>query len=251
MSIGNDLAALASNISMGVDIYANMENFGYWGSFEDAKRIFVAYGIRWNSIVEHDVNLVIGGNDPEYFMPTQEWVDLYRSDYHIRYQAPSGGTVYGSETIKHRSISELIAEIQQHADESYKTMGWACPVEQKFFYRTPEWERRAKAARYASDYACDTCGETKKALHVHHEGPIISAYHYNFDNNFAYWKLTVLCESCHKRTHSHSIRDVFGVGYVGASYEDMKDQREWLRKSWAEYHDNGECKWCNNHWVGA
>ncbi len=106
--------------------------------------------------------------------------------------------------------------------------GFACPAEMQEFYSSEEWKRKAKVTRYLWDYKCTSCQRTGVLLHAHHETPIISAYTFEFDVVFSDGRLRTLCEDCHKKFHSRTVRG-FGRHYVFMDAEEVKQEKQDLR----------------------
>jgi hypothetical protein len=59
----------------------------------------------------------------------------------------------------------------------------------------PDWQDRRTAALNEADHRCEKCGRYPRAPHVHHRMPVGRGGNHRSSN------LTVLCESCHLRTH--------------------------------------------------
>lgn len=214
---------------------------------EQMPAIFAEYGLRWNHLVEHDVIAIFNRQPVKYFKPVWAWMDDYRQAHNVMYKAPEGSTLTWDEVIDEAQkwLEEIEEQHKQHGISLWMDdMGYACYREQSYFYRTQEWQDRAAAARYEWDYKCCRCGKSGKGLHVHHTSPIVSAYHYNFDNCFADYRIRLYCEDCHKKTHSMTIRGYGSYCYIGATPAEVAEEKEYFRK-WRTAHDKlKQCPFC-------
>lgn len=218
---------------------------GCMPSLESVKRAYAIDGIRWNALVENDVNRVLSGYEPEYFLSWRDWIELYRSNHHIHYVAPKGGTISGSEVAS--SLRSLLNDPKEFGYQMWCESGWACPKEQAYFYKSDEWTRAAKAQRHIDGHFCWKCGRSNQELHVHHERPIKSAYSYKFIDNFTDWGMTLYCKECHDWFHENFARAVIANDFIPHSQEEMEADRRTYRLYWKRYHDESRCEFCNRH----
>lgn len=215
--------------------------------FDAMPSIFADYGLRWNHLVEHDVTAIFNRQPVKYFKPIWAWMDDYRAAHNIMYKAPTPHLVHVKDLDGWREYMDQIkAEVEEHGISLWMQddMGYACYREQSYFYKTQDWQNRAAAARYEWDYKCCQCGRSGKGLHVHHTSPIVSAYHYNFDNCFADYRIRLYCEDCHRKTHSMTIRGYGSYCYIGATPAEVAEEKEYFRK-WRTAHDKlKQCPFC-------
>ena len=62
----------------------------------------------------------------------------------------------------------------------------------------PEWQKKRLEILNLRGWACQTCGDTKNQLHIHHRRYARGCLPWEYDDeNFA-----VLCDFCHKRQHA-------------------------------------------------
>jgi len=211
------------------------------------RSVFESYGLRWNHLIETDVNLILSGYEPRYFLHEDTWVDKFRRKYGIYAVYPEGGI---------KSMYELLAEAEVWLDDRekehekwgislwMKDAGYACYNEMHFFYDTDEWKDRAAAARYEWDYTCDTCRVKGHALHVHHSAPIFTAYDFKAYRNFSGLRLSLYCQKCHEWWHVNSVRGYGYYGYQRASVEEVAEEKEYFCK-WRHAHDEmKDCQFC-------
>jgi hypothetical protein len=244
------LVDLAMQVAGGVDFSHLAEDLGDVTSVRDVKAIFSREGIRWGRLVQHDVTEVLSGRLPQYFLSEQEWVTLYRS----RRGIPEP-RLKGDPTLTRDQSFELLEEIQARRRQEIETygvtsdsfeMGYACRKEQWYFYGTSEWNNRASAARFVAGNQCERCGTRAAKLHVHHTAPIISAYHYNFDTNFADYRLQVLCEGCHRELHSGVVRGDASLCFIAATQGEIAEYKAKLRKLDEMHNRLKECPFCQD-----
>lgn len=202
-------------------------------------------GIRWGKLLEMDTERACSGLMPEFFLEHWVWADLYRANHYIGYAPPQAQFVSGARTL--RPIGDHYEKAESSFLNTPRRMGWACPEEQAYFYRSEEWKRCAAAYRYLDGYECRICRARNKPLHVHHRMPIISAYHHNFHLNFAWWKLEAICQDCHVDLHRRTIRSTFDYSYVHVDAEAVLAEKRWLRKVFRKHHQDGACQWCASH----
>lgn len=202
-------------------------------------------GIRWGKLLEMDTERACSGLMPEFFLEHWVWADFYRVSHHIQYMPPQSSFVPGTRTL--RPIGDYVVSAESSFLKVPRRMGWACPAEQAFFYRSEEWKRCASAYRYLDGYECRICRSRNKTLHVHHRMPILSAYHHNFHLNFAWWKLESVCQDCHADLHKRTIRSTFDYSYVFVGPEEVLQEKKWLRQVFRKHHQDGACKWCELH----
>lgn len=243
------LAGLASSISDGDVSSSDIREYLYdVYSLEGVRSEFEHFGIRWNSLVEADVVLVLSGYEPRFFRDHFEVVDDYRLRRSITViDHERRKFVYGRETVG--LAVKYLDRIARQRDEYGVTtdqfeMGFACRHEQSYFYQQQEWIDRAAVARYHAGYKCERCGQRNMKLHVHHRTPIISAWHHNFVLNFAWWKLETLCERCHQWTHERTVRSTAAYQFIHAKPETVAEERETLRKLHSLHDKLKECPFC-------
>jgi hypothetical protein len=244
------LVDLAMLVAGGVGFGHLEEDFENVESVRDIEAVFSKEGIRWGRLVEHDVTEVLSGRLPQYFLSEQEWVALYRSRRSIP-EPPMEDDVL---TTSEQSL-EVLEQTQARRRREISTygvttdsskMGWACAKEQQYFYGTPEWNNRASAARFVAGSRCERCGARDARLCVHHIAPIISAYHHNFDSNFADYSLVVLCEDCHKKLHGSVVRGTASLCFIGATQGEIDEYRAKLRKLDEMHNRLKECPFCQD-----
>lgn len=191
---------------------------------------FLDRDLLWTSVVEEDVIRVLCGMNPIHFLSDFTYVDLYRAEHGVYVEPHEGGFVSFAETSE--IVSRHLDAVQKQLDHFGVGLwqyghGYACPAEANFFYESAEWQRKAKTVRYAYGYHCAICKRQNVVLHAHHNTPIMSAYHYNFHLNFADYKLEALCEDCHRRFHSKTVR---GCGHYGFHFADTSEIADEKRK---------------------
>lgn len=222
---------VAANITEGETEHMRYD-LDWCDSLQGVKRVFTDNGIRWVDIVEDEVARVLQGAPPIYFVPSSEYAEHYRFRRGIRLQAlPSRGLRHVKEIGRDVNAHLEALKVQKEtlgvtlADYAF---GFACPAEMQEFYNSEEWKRKAKVTRYLRDYKCTSCQRTGVLLHAHHETPIISAYTFEFDVVFSDGRLRTLCEDCHRKFHSRTVRG-FGRHYVFTDAEEVKQEKQDLR----------------------
>jgi hypothetical protein len=219
-------------------------------SYDNMPEIFSDYGLRWNHLVKADVEAIFNLQPVRYFKPTWAWVDDYRAAHRIRYKKPEWSMRTWGEACEDAIsyFDQIEREFEQYGISLWMNdRGYACHNEQQYFYRSQEWQDRAAAARYEWDYQCQNCEKSGKSLHVHHSSPIVSAYHHNFDNCFASYRLHLLCEDCHRRTHERTVRAWGNYGYVGATPEEVEKEKVYFQKLHKAHDKMQTCEFCQNH----
>jgi hypothetical protein len=218
-----------------------------WSSRSEYQQIFERYDMRWNALIEYDVNAILSGNEQRYFIHEDEWIERYRRRHGVY-------TDFKPKGMRH--ISEIADEVQlgfiQKKMEREKwgitlwmeEQGYACHNELAFFYDTEEWKDRAAAARYEWNYICQRCKKKGPGLHVHHHAPIFTAYDFKAYRNFSILRMNLYCQECHEWYHANTIRGCGYYGYQRASQEEIAEEKEYLRK-WRHAHDEMKtCKFC-------
>lgn len=211
----------------------------------DAKDLCRRLKLPYTGVLETDVERAQQGEPPLHFIDHFLWVDIYRYHHEIEYIPPvsKGLQQIGSNDM----VERILSRIENGFIDAPLELGWACPREQSFFYASEEWQNCAKAHRYKDGYQCYRCRRRNVPLHVHHTGPIISAYHHNFVLNFAWWKLETTCQDCHIDFHSRTVRALHYSGYDFASPERIQRKRVWMKQVWRKYHKDDSCAWCKNN----
>lgn len=207
------------------------------GRPEEVRRILADYDIPWAQVVREDVARALEGRPPHYF--------AHASYYARRYIAEHGGGY--REPVKTVWSMADMAEMAERALEGELPRRYtlACPAEQAFFYQTPQWQDRAKAARVADGLRCTRCGGGG-VLHVHHTDPIWSAWSRKFEKNFRLDRLRTLCEECHEWKHQDMMKTVGGFQYA-SSPEEMETHREQRRERQRRHDRRRECQFCQQH----
>lgn len=195
---------------------------------DGAKEWFLDNSLPWAAILDEDIQRIIEGDDPIYFMSPEEYVDVYRYNNHIFLGERRGGTMMGWETQDYLKESLECDRLQK---ERFGVTLWkyseghACPAEMQHFYQSDEWQRMAKVVRYLGKNKCNICGKRNVPLHAHHDSPIISAYYENFRWNFSDHKLEALCEGCHHDFHKQRVRSYGHSGFDLATREEIMDEK--------------------------
>ena len=244
------LTDLAMQVAGGIDLGHLQGILGDAIDVKAVKRIFSKEGLPWKRIVESDVLAVLSGHLPEYFLSEQKWVQVYRSRRNISVPPPTNGAMMSwedsfeyFEKVQARRRQQII---EYGVTDDYFEMGYACFEEQQYFYGTREWQNRAKAARLVAGYQCKRCGVRDVPLEVHHQAPIVSAYHHNFDSNFADYRLEALCQACHTEVHEHGIRGTASYCFVRADPERVAVYKAELRKLTQLHQRRSNCPFCSN-----
>ena len=251
MSVSSQLAAMVGNITDG-GITSAEYDFGAVSTLDGVKRVFAMWGLHWNPIVEHDAINALNDDSLDYFTDFHTFAEQGRCELGIPTPEPRGGCM--------RAIGEICLEITQRwkrdrlevkrygvAVSQFLENEWACPVEQDRFYRTDAWRRCSAAQRYVWGYACKICNVRGAGLHVHHNNPIMSGYGHNFDLNFAPWKLSLMCEDCHRAYHSRAVRNHAAHEYFMETEQEAAKDRAEIRQTWKVVHKLGLCRYCECH----
>jgi len=70
--------------------------------------------------------------------------------------------------------------------------------------KNPKWQKLRLEILKAHDWQCQSCGDKKSTLHVHH-----LQYHKGCEPwDYSHEDLTVLCETCHKYEHTGAAVDL-------------------------------------------
>lgn len=220
-------------------------------SLSDVREVYESVGIRWHAMVENDVNRVLEGYAPEYFLGWNDWVKLYRENHNVWNYSPvdNAGGFVSVQTISER-LNAMLHSSDDLVDFRYKLLvqsGWACPVEQEYFYKSDEWQRLAKATRFIDGNLCRRCRGNQTAIHVHHESPIKSAYSRKFDDNFQDWNLTLYCKECHNWFHKTHYRLLLGNSFEMMDADEMAATKKEIAQFWKRYHAENLCEFCKVH----
>ena len=248
----SDVAALISNICESGDAGRTAYDLlPCEPSIYDVRRVFDRMGLRWNPVVEHDAVHAINGEWFDYFTGHQEFAAQAREEMGIPEPAPAGG-VWRAGDIADHILARFERDNQERAQHGiafsrFLENEWACPVEQARFYKTDAWRRCSAAQRYVWDYACRRCNVRGAGLHVHHNNPIMSGYGHNFDLNFAPWKLSLMCEDCHRAYHSRAVRNHAAHEYLMETEQEAAKDRAEIRQTWKVVHKLGLCRYCECH----
>lgn len=246
------VSTLISNITEDADkgnwAYQMLPEFP---TLEDVRYVFDRLGLRWNELAEHDAINALSGDWFDYFT---DW-NLFAADALIEMDIvqppPRGEIIYGWQTVelweKENALRQ--AELQQYGVPvtSFLGNGWACPREQERFYKTDAWRRCSAAQRYIWNYKCTRCGLRGVGLHVHHLMPIQTGYTHNFSLNFSPWKLTLLCENCHRDYHRRAVRGHGSSEYDIVGEADARKDKAFIRQAWKVVHELGRCEYCRCH----
>lgn len=247
-----DLAAVASD-GRDVDPLTYRElcdpSSGVEKNARQIAQAFECIGVNNCKLLKSDIERVVQGGSPEFFLSHHRWAHLYRK---------RRGISEDKSESESEDISEIWAglekQMEKHAKEYEKygvsramlDDGFACPYEHQYFYKTEEWQKTAKARRAIAGYQCKRCGTSDEVLEVHHGKPIISVMSKpwaRFAVNFAGWNLSVLCSECHRQYHDKTVRD--DTHFHKADSEKVDAEKEHFRKL-KKYHDElGGCAFCD------
>lgn len=149
----NQLISIAERITE--NECTNTQEYLYGRSYipviETIRELYERDGVRWSPLVEHDVNQVLSGSSPDYFLSDFAFADLYRERRSICLVEPVARFVPGWETAE--LTRKYLACIQKQHELLGVSLwqygrGYACFAEAKSFYESAEWQNKAKAVRY-------------------------------------------------------------------------------------------------------
>jgi hypothetical protein len=216
------------------------------------KELFGVAGIRWAPIVKEEVSGILSGGRRRFFLSAQECVDLYRARRSVTVEPVDESTAClrgGQEALDaFLEDQERRAQLFEKygATPDWYEEGYACIKERNYFYGTEEWRNRAKVMRYVEQNRCENCHVNNVPLHVHHAFPVMSVYSYNFDLNFADYKLRVLCKTCHDGYHRHAVPAYLSSDYIVVSAEEHAEYLRELHLMDRAYHSNSLCRFCKD-----
>lgn len=197
-------------------------------NMQDIKQAFANNGIRWATIVEEEIDLVLEGMEPIYFTHSGAYANSYRARRGIHLEELDTEGLRRTDDLADDFDARMeVRRIQKQFlgvtlfDYAF---GFACPAEAKEFYESQEWQRKAKVTRYLWDYKCSFCGRSDTPLHAHHETPIVSAYHNSFEVNFSDGRLRTLCEACHRGFHQRTVRG-HGRFFEFTSPDEVREEK--------------------------
>jgi len=230
----------------GGDPHEFIQELDYSGE-PGSREVLERWGIRWNPLIEQDVNLIWSGYEPKFFMLEDDWAAKYRHNHGVRFVSEEGRFIHGHEfeEMAQELDREIQYEIEQWGIDLWMVRyGYACHSERNFFYKTEEWKNRAAAARYENGYVCQACKKHMDGLHVHHDAPIFSAYNQLFYRNFSPFHLSLFCDKCHENFHKNTVRMRGYQGFVSATPSQVREEKQYFNK-WRHVHDSLKtCKFC-------
>lgn len=220
---------------------------------ERVRELYEKEGITWYPLIEEDVQNVLNGYRMQYFLADREFVELYRIN-HSAHIERRGGTLLGINTLDRgrRHLDAIQAQVE-HFGVSLSQFGYgfACFAECQHFYQSQEWKNRAKAIRCLWNYKCNICKRRNVGpLHVHHNTPIVSAYHHSFYLNFADHKLETLCEQCHQEFHARTVRGHGHYGFIFVEPEEVRAERGDFRLLQKAHDELKFCPFCFGYRAG-
>ena len=88
-------------------------------------------------------------------------------------------------------------------------------MEYKEQYKHPKWQKKRLEILERDDWKCQSCGNIKSTLHVHHKEYIKDNKIWDYDNN----NFITYCESCHEIIHGFKkdIKHVIDNSFVNTS----------------------------------
>jgi 5-methylcytosine-specific restriction endonuclease McrA len=251
-SIASSLTDIAMHATGGCDMSHLYESILSDGEIIAVKGLFQREGIGWSAVIEEDVARVVSGDEPRYFKSHFAWADLYRKHRGIVFSEEEPESIVFTPTEVANAALDLVARRRDEAEShgvslDFVDHGYACINEARYFYGTQEWKDRASAARFVARYQCEECHARGAGLHVHHLTPIVTIFHWNFDLNFAGWKLKALCPRCHDKYHQQAIRDAGSYNFIfPVSQSQRRLYLERLRRQMKVHDKLGRCDFCNS-----
>lgn len=199
-----------------------------WDAFDRA-------GIRASVTLEADVRNALNGDPLLYFQRSTEIVEAYRGHYAVYIpERPSPDFTHISAAVQ--EVIEIAEERRANPNYSiYAAAEFACPQEQRVFYKSHFWRNRARAVR-AVARGC-RCRRRNVELHAHHNEPIYSAYSRLFYRNFELNRIRVLCKVCHDELHQRLNKTLNGFSAVNEGPDWNQARR--IHDAHPE-----ECPWC-------
>ena len=192
-------------------------------------------------IVEEDVHRAFEAEEPRYFLPPERIAELYRMRHGIAYSDQMGWVNQPN------TVADEIIKCNLEAEKSGVTLsqyrdGTVCKAEQEFFYKTEEWNDRARVIRVLDRFKCRGCGQNRTDCEVHHDEHLYTAYCPSFYRNFDSDRLRSLCKPCHKAFHESRVR---GHSHFVPANSALRRKDSFLWAKRAKLHDQlRECPYC-------
>lgn len=124
------------------------------GALEDTRSYLNSINIRWAKIVEDEIEHIFNYGRRNYFLWESEYADEYRNHRGIylkdEFVHGKNRFVHGKETLNFRDIWDRRKKQRDHFGVTlwHFSAGFACFAERQEFYRSDEWQRRARVVRY-------------------------------------------------------------------------------------------------------
>jgi len=105
----------------GGDPHEFIQELDYSGE-PGSREVLERWGIRWNPLIEQDVNLIWSGYEPKFFMLEDDWAAKYRHNHGVRFVSEEGRFIHGHEF--EEMAQELDREIQYEIEQWGIDRGW-------------------------------------------------------------------------------------------------------------------------------